>query len=497
MSDRLRVITAGFPGPYAPRIFERTLRQLPVDSCMTICKAREYLPDLPGVAVAWHPTFRFRDDEDLPVDWNTAPPLDEAFVQSMRHCESVVLTMLERYEMHGDVITYQERQREYLRQLRYWNHVLDARRINLFLLPDIPHLPLTYVLYCLCKKKNIPALYFSLCPIPDTFFIIEDWERSSDELAKAYASCLERYEHTERESIPLSDKFEAYYRAQTAHAADPVIWYMKWKLPTRFGRWRTDVLRLLREEPRRFLQKATSFLGRHLQPQFGVRRRMLREASRALRFYGRHALPPDFARKFVYVALHVQPESTTTPLAGGFADQLLWVQMLSALLPPDVHLYVKEHPRQWEYFPYGTGRSRAFYEDLLSVPRVHFVPMQANTFELTHYAQAVVTATGSAGFEALFRGKPVIMFGHTYYQFARGVYTIHTLDDCRNAVDAIFVRGERPAPSDMRVFLKAMEEVAVDGYFDQEYHEVSRFTDEENVARVSESLLAHIRTRLR
>jgi hypothetical protein len=294
----------------------------------------------------------------------------------------------------------------------------------------------------------------------------------------------------------LAPKFEQLYASQTSSIKDPVIWYMKWKLPSRFGRWKQQVLGLLRTSPLRFATKAASFFVRHLHPQFRQRRRVLRQAKRSFAFYHSHCTQPDYTKKFVYFPLHVQPECTTSPMAGDYVHQLLIAQMLSFFLPQDVEIYIKEHPRQREYFPYGTARPLTFYEDLLKVPRVRFLAPSANTFTLTRQCMAVATATGTPGFEAIFRGKPVLMFGHNYYQFARGVYPIHSTEDCRTAINEIFVQGIRPQPEDARIFLKAIEEVSMEGYYDQEYHEVSHWSDQENLERVSSSLVRYIRERV-
>ena len=48
---------------------------------------------------------------------------------------------------------------------------------------------------------------------------------------------------------------------------------------------------------------------------------------------------------------------------------------------------------------------------------VRFMPRGFNSFRLQEHAEAIATVAGTAGFEALFREKPVIMFGHWFYQY--------------------------------------------------------------------------------
>src|SRR5581483_10317694 len=107
------------------------------------------------------------------------------------------------------------------------------------------------------------------------------------------------------------------------------------------------------------------------------RRTRARQWRDTLAFYDAHAREPDLAQRYVYVALQMQPERSTSPMAGAYTDQLLMVQMIAALLPPDVRLYVKEHPNQGP-----KGRERSLYADLLAIPSVQFMPRSFSTFRL-------------------------------------------------------------------------------------------------------------------
>ncbi|MDP7477526.1 MAG: hypothetical protein QF442_03700, partial [Candidatus Peribacteraceae bacterium] len=87
--------------------------------------------------------------------------------------------------------------------------------------------------------------------------------------------------------------------------------------------------------------------------------------------------------------------------------------MLAACIPEGVQIYVKEHPNQGELL-----RDVEFYETLNATASVTLVPRSTNTFDLSENAVAIATATGNAGLEGLFKGRPVLLFGHRYYQYA-------------------------------------------------------------------------------
>jgi capsule polysaccharide export protein KpsC/LpsZ len=155
----------------------------------------------------------------------------------------------------------------------------------------------------------------------------------------------------------------------------------------------------------------------------------------------------------------MQPEASTCPKAGAFTDQERIIELLAFHLPAQVKLYVKEHPNQGELL-----RNCAFYQRLLDIPQVQFVPKNFSTFTLIENAKAIATCTGTAGFESLFRAKPVLMFGHRFYQYARGVYCIHSSQDCKEALKKILENGEVPTIRDARLFLKSVQDTAAETY---------------------------------
>ena len=210
-------------------------------------------------------------------------------------------------------------------------------------------------------------------------------------------------------------------------------------------------------------------------------------ARKMMRFYHDHAQEPDFSQKYIYFPLHLQPEVSSFPVGGAFATQLLIAQLIASLLPDDVFLLIKENPAQWRTFPDGMGRDPMLYHDLQAIRNVRFVPIQYNTFRLIENATAVATITGTAGFEALFREKPVLMFGHRFYEYASGVYYIRTIDDCKNALHAILNLGVKPKLEDAKLFLKAIEDVCIRGSLGSDRLS-SSLSDEENAETIASAL---------
>ena len=350
------------------------------------------------------------------------------------------LSMLTRYAF--DEIPYAERHRQYLKHLRYWNHLIEEKKIDLLVLNHVPHQGYDLVMYDLCRLKGIPTLYIDRCHVCGLALLPNHWEDPARDVRETMDRLREEHRDT---SITLSPLLQNYYESQTLRDESP--WYMfprhTYLLEKNFIRkWSGKALKFLVHKPSAFLSLVTS-------TKFWKRK--IRE-HRTIGYYDSHVSEPDFTQPFIYVPLHMQPEATTCPMGGGFMDQELMVKMLAWHLPAGVKIYVKEHPHQGEQM-----RSQSFYDSMIRLPSVIFVPRDTSTVRLTESAVATATVTGTAGFECVFREKPVFLFGHVFYQDIPGVFQIRSHADCAKAMDAVFAKNAKPTLQDVRLFLKAMD----------------------------------------
>ncbi len=479
------VIIKAFDGDSTDAVtLERAFRDIPLGTCITIGEAVPWETRIAAEKRIEMRAERVRICEYPGVDWNAILPLDEGIIEDMRHAEAVVMQMVERYARYmeryriaGD-IPYHERRRQYFAHLRYWNHVLETERIDLFLMNHMPHQCYDYVLYYLCKRKNIPVLYMNRFFAMDGMYISENWEHPAPDLQAAFRRIREEYADPQR-PIPLSKNYEYYfsfYRKKTPEKP----WYMEENIYTRpnfVRKWWRKGLKVLRREPLRFTASM-------LSPAFWSRKL---GQHRAIAFYKQHTQQPDLSQPYVYVPLHLQPEATTIPLAGAFVDQERVVQLLAAHLPPGIRLYVKEHPAQGEEW-----RSEDFYKTLLSIPSVTLIPKEADTYALLDHCIAVASCAGTVLFEASIRQKPSFMFGHDIWQYGPGVHCIRTSQDCRAAVEDILNNRASHSVRDVRLYLKAFDESATPFPGPTE-SPVDNATDEEKAVNVGALLERHIR----
>jgi capsule polysaccharide modification protein KpsS len=113
--------------------------------------------------------------------------------------------------------------------------------------------------------------------------------------------------------------------------------------------------------------------------------------------------------KFLFYPLHLHPENSTLMWGRWCYNQIELLKLISRVLPSDVYLYVKEHK-------VAEGRHElGFYDQIAALPNVVFVPSNTNPHELIKKSLAVVTISGTVGFEAICHAKNVLVFGDADY----------------------------------------------------------------------------------
>ncbi|MEO9649038.1 MAG: hypothetical protein ABJF50_16940 [Paracoccaceae bacterium] len=112
---------------------------------------------------------------------------------------------------------------------------------------------------------------------------------------------------------------------------------------------------------------------------------------------------------FVYYPLHVDPEASTMVLAPYHTDQLSVIEGLSKALPPGELLVVKEH------LPMVGRRPAGFYARISAMHNVVLLGPLCNGVEVLKRSNSVVVITGTAGWEGLCLGIPVLVIGDAPY----------------------------------------------------------------------------------
>lgn len=129
--------------------------------------------------------------------------------------------------------------------------------------------------------------------------------------------------------------------------------------------------------------------------------------------------------RYVYIALHKEPELMLNFESPLWHDQRNLVKYVASMLPAGFRLLVKEHRFNW-------GRRTAQYLRFLSgLPSVTLIHPFDDQFKYLKHASLVITDNGSTGWEGLLLRKPIITLEKTLYDapgLTRQVFDPRTLD---------------------------------------------------------------------
>ena len=200
-----------------------------------------------------------------------------------------------------------------------------------------------------------------------------------------------------------------------------------------------------------------------------ARMKTVRRIAKLQKWYDRRSTVPDLNENFVYFAPNYQPERSTNPDAGYFHDYNIVLSMLEKAVPSGWKIYYKEHPRTF-HFPVSDSNSKetfAYKQLMVSCPRLQFVDRSFDPFKLIDNAKCVAVVTGTTGWEALCRNKPVLVFGTAWYKGTNFCYPVSSGRQCADAIHEITLSDDKDN-NNIEHYLMAVESCTVDltSYFD-------------------------------
>jgi hypothetical protein len=404
------------------------------------------------------------------------PPLSREFIKRYSHLEEIVLTMMnKRFGRLG----LDERKRFYYTMLRYWSGVLRKYRPELVIFNNIPHSVYDYIVYQLSRDLAVKTIMFENTWVSDRMIIYNDWREGSRALQKE----LQENQGKNFSLKDLSEDLQEYYKRHTEPDSDATPVYMKeWK--KKFSGFNLFLNKL--NSAGQFIkdgtifQRAVSCLVKQFKPN-------LKKEYLSLQ------ITPDFNRHFIYVPLGFQPERTTTVMGDVFADQILMLEMLAYCLPAGWFLYVKEHPSQWwlSGVRYSNCRYRGYYQKIAQIKNVRIVPVQTNTYQLINKAKAVAVVTGSAGWEAILRGKPALVFGYPWFKDFPALFRIDNAQTCQAALKKI-EQGEQVRTQDVINYLRCFDRVTIHAFSEPFLEKVSNLNKKQSMDNIAKAMLAEI-----
>ena len=393
--------------------------------------------------------------------WNGIPPEElakvkfdppgEELINKMSSVESIIMTMMNK---HFEGMCVDERKNYYYNLLGYWHGVLNKFKPEAIIFSAPPHPTFSYLIFELARLLKINTLMFDAVPVASRMIWYNDFWQGSRVLQEE----LTKNKDKNFSLADLSEDLRAYFELHLDEINDATPCYLKQARRKNSLVNRTILkLKILFKSLRDFTFFKKVFLY--------FKKLIISNTQKEYRQFSNLSL--DFSKKFIYVPLSYQPECSTSPQGGAFVNQILMIKILSASLPQDWLIYVKEHPAQWMAFGlnYTDYRYPGYYRQIARIKNVYLVPVETNTYDLIKQSQAVVTITGTAGWEAVLRRKPALIFGYPWYKDCPGVWQINGVEACRQALEKIS-SGSLPDRQAMINYLKCFESSSISVFID-------------------------------
>lgn len=346
----------------------------------------------------WNKVFAFGDEYTLKDTWDDK--LVEEYVP-----KAIYDNIYPHFSRFADMRTRQPdswpatyREENYHDRLNLFNLFLNflyntfkKEKISLFIMHRAPHAGFDFLTYLMAREMGIKTLILEQTRFPNRFFLYTD-----------------QFDfgifQTSKHLFPLKEKIKIDKKSEKN------LFYM--------NRSRLS----LKKRMSNYLRRDNATIRLLSELRYKSRR------GRAIRRYdqkkdfeknkGKYTKPIDLNEKFVYFALHMQPEKSTSSWGGKYVDQLLAIERLSDFVPDDVKIYVKENPKQGPFM-----RGKYFYRRLRKIKKTTLAPNNANTYDLIKNSLFVSTVTGTVAWEAITGGKPALVFGWgAWYKTLPGIF---------------------------------------------------------------------------
>ena len=331
----------------------------------------------------------------------------------------------------------------------YFHKELTSNKINSIIFFGTPHGYYSIVLWSVAEFLGIKIIYTEGSGISPMLSTIENTLDLKRNYAGKFAELgiLSNDNHKEVEKIVTQESTADYYIRNNSTLNINKLFIKKIiALSTKhfYLKYQSQELFLLKKPIRGY-----KYIVPLIKYYFSIIK-----AERFLSSISVNKIPRKKNKKILTLFLHQQPEATTMPLAGIFADQLLAFNMISEALPSDYQILIKEHPNF-----YSDGgeerheRSIEFFSYMLKDKRVSFIKKSINSQYLINESNYIVSIAGTVGWQALNVGKPCIVFGNSWFSQCKSCFVVDSVDELKKAFKNISFLKKVDVEKDVNEFL--------------------------------------------
>lgn len=340
----------------------------------------------------------------------------------------------------------------YINRISFFIYFFKNNKIKSSFFDSTPHFPIQYIIFLVSK-------YFK-----NKCIILHRTDISNLYLLKSSISPKNKYEFIIKNDINknlinkyFSKKGTSIWQMRSLELNERSKKLNKYKFFMAKYIFLTIFIKILFEE---IFQKSKSTPSIFFLKKFSLIKRIYLKSlfvlkyQRISNFIRNNSVRPNLKEKFVYFGLHFQPERSTLPEGGVFADQIKAIYILSKSVDSDTHIYVKEHPRQVDLYPdlrRLNFRNINYYKKILKLKNVSLVDTYYSSDLLLKNSTINSTITGSIGSDSIKNKKPVILFSDSWYSESKFCKVVKNISDCKLALkyfsnkfsfdDSIFIKN--------------------------------------------------------
>lgn len=408
-------------------------------------------------------------------------PIDTSDLNGFQRFLTPAMLMQRRFEERS-MLNYSgllsKHYEKIIKHLIFWNSFLEQKKIDVVVFSDAPHEVYDYIIYELCKRKNIHTYIYRYVYKTKRFILMED-------LCDASKDCMHHYKVLKENNVPvenlqLDEELEVLYSSllsQNNKELFSVDTSRIREFKYRFGQ--PNIFSFIADNIKHSKENSISAIKifKYIHNFFFIQKKKY-DTKKLVRNYEKRSVPPCLSDSYIYFALHLLPESAAEPLGGVFSEQFWAVYLISCYMPTGWKLYIKMHPAQ-----VSTVVTSDYIDLLMSIPNVKIISLNSEQQELIKHAKAVATLTGEIALEALFADVTCFVFGHTYYEALPNSIPIKSKADMKRAFDIVQQPTIQIQDEERRLFFKALQNSSYKGtkaLIDEICNRIERLCNNEN-----------------
>jgi hypothetical protein len=312
--------------------------------------------------------------------------------------------------------------------LSYWINLLNKHSIDTVFFGSTPHFGFDTLLAMLCYEKKVKVLYSARTEFDGMYFIRENWKNlMALKRVKKYSLSID--------SVVMNANWIKYSRnlvdeslLHNKQLDDSYIYKIKDKIIFYLKLFKRTINILLKTITYRSIESSSFMSEKNYIGDISLFLKRKKQSRQQWNSYRKLSSSFNLPKNYIFFPLSFQPERSTDPEAGVFADLEFSIQYIIESLPKNWYLVIKEHPRQFDGKNTDLrklhARGKDFYNFNARLSQVRYSPLELDSLELIKFSRGCIVNTGSVGYESALVGKPVGCLSFPWYSGYAGCYDV-------------------------------------------------------------------------